>query len=135
MAIVFISPQEKQRVFFRGVAIFAVLLLFIISLLIFLPGFVNKTSNTSTGVSSSNPNITINLSIMDSDKIKNLEPFNEEIGSVFIYTVQDKNGRKTTGNISAATKEQAQSLLEQSGFKVLSLEEMSVGRNDPFISY
>ena len=85
MAIVFISPKEKQKVFFKGVAIFAILFLIVIFLIVFLPWFVNKSQDIPMETSSKELNIAINLNIMDSDKVKDLEPFIEEIGKRFVY--------------------------------------------------
>ncbi len=141
MAIVFISPIEKQRVFFGRLAVLLIVFLIITFLIIFLPGFLNKTQNISTKISfnkygtmADNSNITINFDIIDSNKVKNLKPF-DILETEFAYIVQDKNGRQITGNISAVTKDYAQKLLEESDFKVLSLKEISIGRNEPFVSY
>lgn len=133
MAIVFISPRKKQQMFFWGIALSLIVFLAIISLIVFLPDFLSKNSNTPADMTSL-PDITVNLNILDSDKVKNLQP-PSSLPIAFTYTVQDKNGIQIQGNISAASKQDAQSILEKADFKVISLKEANIGRTNPFVSY
>ena len=140
MAIVFISAKQKQQSFMWGIFILLALLLVAGLLAISLPGFLNPKQVGPAallgGGQVKNPpaNLAINFSVVDSEKVKALEPFSIK-ENIFAYTITDKNGRKITGNISAKTKEEAQNLLEGSGYKVVTIVEMIVGRSEPFISY
>ncbi len=110
------------------------LFLIIISSVFLLPEFLNKSKNTALQVPLNNSRALLNLDIVDSDKVKNLEPFTQ-LEVEFAYVVTDKNGQQITGNISAASKDDARTLLEASGFKASSLKEMNLGNSDPFIPY
>jgi hypothetical protein len=80
------------------------------------------------------PNVNVDLRILNSAALDNLESFNiMEIA--FSYTVTDKIGKKINGTISAVSKEDAQKMLEASGYAVESIQEASVGRTNPFASY
>lgn len=134
MAIVFISPKKKQRVFFWGITMSLVSFVIIISVIVVMPELLNKTQIIPAGISYDKPFITINLDAVDSLQVKNLEPF-VSLETEFAYNVKDQHGKQTAGNISAATKDDAQKLLEGAGFSVLSLQEVMAGRSDPFTSY
>ena len=71
MAIVFTSPVKKQRIFFWSIFSCIVLFLFIVSLIVFPPAFKSALKDAPTEDSP----ITINFNVLDSDAIKNLEPF------------------------------------------------------------
>src|SRR3989338_2707477 len=98
MAIVFISPKKRQRMFFDQ------------------------------------PDVVINFKILDSEKVKALEPFTR-LETEFDYIVQDQDDQQMSGTILAATNEDAQKLLEKSGYRVLMLKEVNLGRSEPFVSY
>ena len=134
MAIVFISPKRRQRIFFRGILAFLILLLFIISLIIFPSQFKNETQDIPTKVVFDTPGVVINFESIDSDQVKNLEPF-LGVQIEFNYIAQDKDDKQVVGKISATTKDDAKILLEGMGFKVSSLQESNIGRNEPFIPY
>ncbi|MBX4200951.1 hypothetical protein KW786_02365 [Candidatus Parcubacteria bacterium] len=134
MAIVFVSARNKQNAFFWGIAVLLVLFLGMISLIVFLPEFLNMPSEVPPSMTYQSPNTNVDLRILNSDTLTNLEPFNV-MEATFSYTVTNAAGKKTTGTISAASREEAQSRLEGSGFKVESLEETKVGRANPFVSY
>jgi hypothetical protein len=137
MAIVFISPKSKQRMFYVGIIMLLILFLIIISSIVFLPEFLNK--NKSIPIKEildklDKSDVVINFNIMDSDKVKNLDPFDSQ-ETEFTYVVFDQEGKQITGSISAVIKDDAQKLLEGAGFKVSSLKEMDIGREEPFVSY
>ena len=78
MAIVFISAKEKQRSFFTGLLLLLVLVVAGGALALFLPGFLNppQTPNSLTAPQFTGlPPVSINFSVLDSDKVKNLQPF------------------------------------------------------------
>ncbi len=135
MAIIFSLPQKKQKIFRNIIAILLVLILFIIPFVIFSSSswFNVKPKNIILEVIS-RPDVNINFSVIDSDQVKNLEPF-PEIEIEFNYIGQDKNGKKVKGEILAVNKDDALIILEKIGIKVSSLEESSVGRKEPFAPY
>lgn len=76
----------------------------------------------------------IDLSIADSEKIKELEPF-PAVKSEFSYIITDKDGKQIQGKMSAINKEEAKIALEKEGFKVLLLQELFIGKKEPFAPY
>lgn len=133
MAIVFISPKAKQKIFFRIVTIILVLSLVVVSLVVMIAGFVNK-NQTVPNVSVNQPNISVNLDVIDSDKFLRLEPF-INLETEFAYVVQNQDNKEIRGNMLAASKQEAQKLLEDSGVTVISLKEANIGNSQPFVSY
>lgn len=78
--------------------------------------------------------ILIDFALLDSDAVKNLEPF-YHTGVVFSYTAKDKNGREVKGNITAVTQDEAKILLVGQGFVSPTVQAVPVGRNQPFSLY
>ena len=138
MAIIFISPREKQKTFFKAVIILLVIALVTFLLVAFIPDFINKTPEipltAPSSISGAKPDIAINFTIVDSDKFKNLESF-APMESQFTYVVEDQKGKQISGTILAVTGPDAKRALESAGFKVVSVKEASVGRSEPFVSY
>ncbi len=134
MAIVFISPQRNHTTIFWSFIIGLVLLLLIASLITFLPLLFGSGKNSAAPSSANAPQAIINLDILHSDKVKSLQSF-ADLETEFAYTVQDTQGKQTSGTISAASQDLAQGELLQSGFKVISLQPVAAGRSNPFISY
>lgn len=133
MAIVFPSIEKKQKAFNAIMVVLLALILFGIPFLIFSPWLDSKINNT-VKETDYRPNLDINFTILDSDQVKNLESF-PVIETEFSYTGQDKKGKKIQGLILAMSKEDAQIMLEKTGITILSLEESSTGRNDPFAPF
>src|SRR3989338_1164563 len=135
MAIILISPKKRQKTLFGVIILFLILIFIIVFLVIFIQEFKNKIVSIpiEEGVFSSS-NIKINFSIVDSDKVKNLETFTK-IQEEFTYFAKDKDENQVTGRISAFTKEDALIALEGLGFKEIVLEKSSIGRIEPFIPY
>jgi uncharacterized membrane protein YkgB len=134
MAIVFISPKKKQTLFFRGIILSLVLFLSIVSFIVLLPEFFNKNQNVPVDLSSGDQGIAINFNFLDSDRVKNLEPFVVSQAE-FSYIVKDKDGKQVAGNISAHSKQEAKTLLENSEFTIINLQEMNAGKSNPFAAY
>lgn len=134
MAIIFVSPKKRQRTLFLILSIALLSILIAISLVFFIPGFLKRLQSPPTALLFESPDITINLDILNSNKVKNLEPFGD-LKTAYIYMVEGKDGKQVTGSISMDTKEQAQKILEDDGFKIISLEELNIGRDNPFVSY
>src|SRR3989344_2371181 len=130
MAIVFVSSKGKKTIFFLGTTLVAILFLAGVFWLVFLrsPGVPPQDAslNIPLNAAYNQSNLAINLGIIDSDKVRSLEPFTV-IEAVFTYTVEDKEKKQTSGNITAPTKDIAQKNLEAAGFTVVSIEEMNIG--------
>ena len=109
-------------------------MLLVVFFIFLLPAVLSKIQNIPMQVPYSKPNVIIDLNIIHSDKFKNLIPFGA-MPTEFVYTVTGKNGKQITGNISAGTIQEAQKLLEASGFKIISLKTMDIGRSNPFVTY
>ena len=133
MAIVFVSAKESRRIFLKRVAIVTVFIATVAFLVIFIPKFFNVTEEILPSQAPSD--IAIDLSIINSSKFKNLETVNAAAEQVFVYTVQDKDNKQITGNILAVNEDSARILLEKSGFNVLSLKQMPIGKSNPFAAY
>ena len=134
MAIILSPPSKKQGTFVIAIYGVLVLVLAVIFLIVFLPEFQKAVSDAPLKGALGGPDIKIKFNALDADQVKNLEPF-EDTFAVFNYVVQDKKGRQFIGQISASSKTEAQQILEPQGLVVLSLEEINVGRSNPFASY
>jgi len=130
MAIVFISPRQRQRMFFTGITILFVLLLLIISFLVFL----SKPKPVPAEVVFNRPKIDINLQVLDSEQVKILEPA-AQMDLQFKYTATTQKGVKTSGVITAVSEEEAQKILEGMQLASIALEETKLGRDNPFAPY
>ncbi len=80
------------------------------------------------------PDIVINMSILDSDSVKNLQPF-VVVQIQFAYVVEDQSGKQIIGNILADSQDNAKNILEDAGYKVLNVMLADAGKNNPFASY
>ena len=134
MAIVFISPKAKRKVFLR-LAIMLVFLAVVVFLLVFIiVGSLNMKRTSLPKATIPTSDIAINFDVIDSPKVLSLEPFVSQ-ETEFTYMVKDDSGKEIQGAIFAASKENAKILLEEAGFTVVSLEEMKIGRSEPFVAY
>lgn len=132
MAIVFISPKRKQKIFLWVIIAASIVVVALVLALVFLPDFFNK--DAPVNVPMLMPTLSINSDILDSNNVKNLEV----IGSLplsFLYVVQDKDGKRSGGTISASSRDDAQAILEGKGYTVVSLQEAGLGRTNPYLLY
>jgi hypothetical protein len=141
MAIVFISPKGKQRLFFTGMAMLSIAVFMVVGLFILIPDFFGRNKYTPTkralteaDIATVNINFKFDFSIMDSAKVKNLKLF-DQIETSFAYVVVDQQGKQIIGNVSAVDQGNAQKALESNGYKVVEIKEANIGRNNPFVSY
>ena len=130
MAVIFISPQKRQREFFIAITIFFALILILISTWAFL----SQPSGPETEFVLNKPKINVNFQVLESDQFKNLEPF-EMIPLQFSYTAVTSWNKTVTGLISAVSQEEARALLQESGYQVRDLKEVGTGRDNPFEPY
>lgn len=130
MAVVFISPKERQKVFFIGITI--VLILFLVS--VSFGVFLAKPKEVSSNLVFNKPKITINMSVFDSDQFKKLQPFSE-MQIQFQYKARQENQNIIEGFISATSADEARDILENAGLTVINLTEAEIGRENPFTPY
>ena len=129
MAIVFISPKEKQKVFIIGIIGLFFLVLVLIGLLVFSA----KPKKAAEQVFNA-PKIEINFGILDSNVIKNLYPL-PEMKKEFSYTGQTSKKIPKSGTIIASSQEEAMQALITLGLADIVLKEITGGRDNPFTPY
>jgi hypothetical protein len=130
MAVVFISPKQKQKNFLLGIIVVFFLFLGVFSSAVF---FV-PIKRADTGLVFNKPKVDINMSVFDTEKFKILEPI-VEIKLQFDYKATTPDGKKIQGSISAASQEEAINALKSKNLKVAEIRELEAGRDNPFIPY
>jgi len=130
VAVVFISPKERQKIFFIGITVALVLFLAVV----FFGVFWSKPQEPSSVLVFNKPKVNIDMKIFDSDQFKNLLAFTEmEIQYSYIATTID--GKEKTGFIPAVSIEKAREVLKSMGLDVSELKEADIGRDNPFEPY
>ena len=130
MAVVFISPKQRQKMFFTIITV--IFLLFLI--VIFLGVFLSKPKEVLPILIFNKTKIIVNTNIFDSDQFKNLQPF-MQMEKQYSYKATTKNEQLKEGFISATSSEQAEILLEDMGLDVSEIKELQIGRENPFVPY
>ena len=130
MAIVFISPREKQKLFILIIAGFFLVAITVISLFVFFA----KPKNVQISKVFKAPKIRINFDILKSSRIQELE-LSPDIEKQFTYNAKDSKNKSQTGKITAMSIVKAEELLVGLGFKQVVLEEVKNGRENPFVPY
>lgn len=130
MAVVFISPKQRQKVFFLGITVIFLLFLVFISLVVFF----SKPKQASTVLVFNKAKVSIDMAIFDLDQFKNLQPFTE-MQTQFVYNAVTKDKKPVTGFITAASINDAQKVLESMGMTSIDLKEAEIGRDNPFEPY
>ena len=130
MAVVFISPKQRQKVFFMAITVAFLLFLLIISLGVFLA----KPKDVPQFLVFNVPKVNINMDVFSSDQFKNLQFFGE-MEIQYTYKAVDEDGKNETGLISATSIEQARAILEGTGLEVNEIIEAETGRENPFTPY
>jgi predicted tellurium resistance membrane protein TerC len=130
MAVVFISPKQRQKVFFVGITAVFLLFLLVISLGVFL----SKPKEDSYVLVFNKPKVSIDMSVFDSEQFKNLQLF-PEMEIQYSYKALDKNNQPTAGFISATSQDGAVASLKAAGLSVSDIRETGIGRDNPFIPY
>ncbi len=130
MAIVFVSPKQRQKMFLISIVAGLVIFLLLVTLIVFLarPRAVAKIELYQT------PNITIDFSIFDQEQLKSSDILGK-IPVEFTYTAKTKLGFETKGTIIAPTEEEATKMLTEKEFFDIALSGPLVGRENPFVSY
>ena len=131
MAVVFISPRQRQKMFLRGIILIFALFIVLISFLVFL----SKPKPVSPTLVFNKPKVNIDMKVFDTDEFKDLQAFSQ-MQIQFTYTGFNKLNKSVKGFISAISEEDARSILEASGIITIStIKEAEVGRDDPFKPY
>lgn len=130
MAIVFISPREKQKLFILGIAGFFLVAIVTISLIVLFA----KPKNIQTEEVFHAPKIRINFDILKSARVQNLQLL-PGIEKQYTYEAQDSSKKPQTGKITAMSIDGAQQLLTGLGFTQIVLKEAVAGRDNPFVPY
>ena len=110
MAVVFISPKRRQKMFFLVITVVFLLFLVVVSLAVFLSG----PKEISPVLVFNKPKVNIDMSIFDSGQFKNLQAF-PEMETQYSYKATNKNNKVESGFISAVSIDQARTNLEGNG--------------------
>jgi hypothetical protein len=129
MAVVFISPKQRQKMFITGITVGVGLFCIIITFIIFF----SQPKVVTQGLVLNKPKVSISFKIFDSDQFSSLEPF-KEMETQFSYKATIDN-KEEEGYISANSIDEAKRILEELGYKVNQIEEAEVGRENPFEPY
>lgn len=130
MAIVFVSPKQRQKMFFLGITILFLLVLSIIGTVVFF----SKPEPTPVEQAFIKPKIKINFEVLDLKQVKG-SLLMGRVQEEFAYSAATEKGEQKTGSIFAATMEEAKNILEGLGLISVTLEEVEIGRENPFTPY
>ena len=130
MAVVFISPKQRQKMFFMGITVVFLLFLIVISLGVFWA----KPSEVSSVLVFNKPKVNIDMAVFDLDEFKNLQP-TSQMQTQYSYKALTKDGKPDDGFISATSKDEAMSVLTSKELTVTELKEAEIGRDNPFTPY
>ncbi len=130
MAVVFISPKQRQKMFFMGITIMFLLFLAVTALSVFLA----KPQEVSPALVFNKPKVNIDFSVVDSEQFKNLESF-AKMETQFSYKAVAEKGKIVTGLVSAVSIDEAKNILEGIDLTVTEIKEVEPGRDNPFIPY
>lgn len=130
MAVVFISPKQRQRTFFLGITVVLVLFLAFVAFGVLL----SSPKPDSTTLVFNKPKVSLDMKVFESDKFKNLELFSE-MQMQYEYSGASKDKEKVDGFISAASIDEARKILENMDLSNITLKEAKIGRENPFTPY
>lgn len=130
MAVVFISPKQRQRTFLWGAAI---IFLIIVGSLFLAIIFSKPKEPAPAALVFNKPKVSIDMEVFKSEQFLKLKPF-EEIQLQFSYKAT-KDGKQVTGYITAATSQEAKKILEGRGYEFIDVREVEIGRDNPFTPY
>ena len=102
MAVIFISPKQRQKMFFLGITAVFLLFLTAVSLIVFL----SKPKEVPPALVFNKPKVNIDMKIFDSEQFKNLQLF-PEVKIQYSYKANTKDNKLRTGFIYAASTDKA----------------------------
>lgn len=130
MAVVFISPRQRQRMFFMGITIMLLLFLGFTYFMV----FISTPEVTQQALVFNKPKVTINMDVFNSEMFKGLKDFNQ-IQNQYSYIITGKDNKRKEGFITASSIDEAKATLEGQGYVVNDLKEADIGRTNPFSPY
>ena len=130
MAVVFISPKQRQKMFFLGIAIGFLVFLVVV----FLGVFLSEPKEFSLALVFNKPKVNIDMGIFDSDQFKNLQLF-PDMQTQYSYNGLTKDNKTQTGFIFADSEEDAKTMVSKMGLSVIEVKEAEIGRDNPFAPY
>lgn len=136
MAIILVAPKRRQRILFWTITLSLIGGFFIVSLIIFPPTLA-PTPGTPLGGGEPFVEPTINFTVIDSDRVSDLDSLDpyESIALEFSYVAKNAAGKTVSGTLLAADKSEALLILQKRGLSVFTLKENPVGRSQPFVPY
>lgn len=130
MAVVFISPKQRQKMFIIGITSVFGLLLAVIAAVVL---FSQPSEDISEELVFNKPKVKIDFEILESEQFQSLQDFQEmEIRYSYIVV---KNEEEIEGYTTANSIEEARQKLENLGYEVYSITEAEMGRDNPFEDY
>jgi hypothetical protein len=130
MAVIFISPKKRQKLFLLIIVALFLLLVSVVFLLVFL----SKPQERNEMFVFNSSKVYIDMNVFDSEQLKNMEPVNP-MEKEFSYTVVSKDGKQKTGFITAPSAEEVEKFLKAQNYKVGNIVEVQLGRENPFTPY
>jgi len=130
MAVVFISPKKRQKVFFLGIAITLMLFLIFVSFAVFLA----KPAEVPQTLVFNKPKVSIDIGIFDSDQFKGLKSY-AQMQTQYTYRATTEDNKVKIGIISAESEEEAKATLSSMGLAIAEIKEVQTGRSNPFTPY
>lgn len=130
MAVVFISPKQRQKMFFVGITVLFLLTILIVSLGVFV--FEPKGETSSFKINK--PKINIDMGVFETEQFHKLKNFTL-MENRYSYVVTTKDGKQKEGFITALTIDDAKADLESQGYTVNEIKEAEIGRDNPFTPY
>lgn len=130
MAVVFISPKQRQNMFFAGITAIFLLLVLVISFLVFL----SRPKAVPPELVFNKPKVDVNIKIFETEQFKNLQTFSG-LQIQYTYKATTAANKSQQGTISAVSQQEALITLTNMGLTVTELKEMQIGRENPFEPY
>jgi len=130
MAVVFISPKQRQKMFFTAITIVFLLILLIFTLSVFL----SKPKTSSVNLVFNKPKVDINMGLFESEEFQNLQPF-MGMELQFQYTAHKQGEDDEDGFVYAESEKKAREILQELGYIISKLKEVQKGRDNPFTPY
>lgn len=130
MAIVFISPKNRQKNLLIGIIIFFVLVLVLTTVAV----LNSNPSKSSSDAYFKKTVITINYNLLNSKDVQGLEPL-PEIQEEYLYTGLSKDKKPVSGKVLAVSEVDAQEKLKEMNVLEAKIEKVSTGRENPFSIY
>jgi predicted tellurium resistance membrane protein TerC len=130
MAVVFISPKQRQKVFLMGIIAAFALFLGAIALIVFF----SQPKQSQARLVFNKPKVSLDFKILESDQFKNLDAY-AQMDTQYTYRATMVTGKGVEGLISAFSVEDARKLLESLNLSVVDIQEVKNGRDNPFTPY